>query len=108
VYEQVNKELEMSGELSGMMICWNPGVEVKVGKWPDKTGWSDKYQMSSGACLSDVQNMDRTQAKAFCFIEAMHIIVRDKCDPQEVHREFLKINEYQDGCAADMPGYGGI
>ena len=34
----------------------------------------------------------------------MHLIVRDECDPMAVHRAMMKIDEYRDGCAGDMPG----
>ena len=32
------------------MIAWNPDSEdIRVGPWPDKTGWSDNYDSTDGA-----------------------------------------------------------
>lgn len=31
-------------------------------------------------------------------------IVRDKVDPDAVHKAFLGLKEYYDGCSDDMPG----
>jgi len=39
------------------------------------------------------------------FVEAMHLIVRDRCDPQAVHRALLGLDEYRSGCSDDMPGF---
>jgi hypothetical protein len=37
------------------------------------------------------------------FINAMHMIVRDKCDPAVVHHVLSELDEYKDGCSDDMP-----
>lgn len=86
-----------------LMIAYNPGGQIKVGPWPDKTHWSDDYSFTTGACYSAVRKMNAEQLKTFCFIEAVHIIVRDRVNPMAVHWAFMDIDEYQDGCADDMP-----
>jgi hypothetical protein len=52
----------------------------------------------------EVQEATFEQRKTKVFINAMHMIVRDKCDPEVVHRVLSELEEYQDGCADDMPG----
>lgn len=95
-------------KLKEVMFAWNPGGEIKVGEWPDRTGWTRPYLMTSGACYVDVQKFNGQRAALFVFVEAMHIIVRDNVDPKSVHREFMKIDEYRDGCAIDMPKIKGM
>lgn len=57
-----------------VMLCWNPG----------------------GAAAPE-------RLTAACFIESMHLIVRDGCDPMAVHRALLGVTEYRDRCAPNMP-----
>ena len=89
-----------------MMFIWRPNSDqVKVGPWPDNTGWAKhtvEYPMSSGACYSDWHDMSHEQLKTMLFIEAIHLIVRDRVDADSVHREFCKIDEYRDGLSGDL------
>ena len=40
----------MGHGIDDWMVAWNPGSgEVDIGPWPDRTGWSDAYQMTRGA-----------------------------------------------------------
>jgi hypothetical protein len=88
-----------------VMLCWNPGTaQVALVAWPDPVRASGAYQSSALACYSAVQKMTPEQLKVTCFIEAMHLIVRDGCDPVAVHQALLGVSEYVDGCADDMPG----
>ena len=92
-------------KLKDVMFCWNPKTDqVKVGPMPVETGWSRKYMMSAGGCWAHVQKMNHEQAKLYCYLEAMHMIIRDRVDPDAVHRAFCGIVEYHDGLSADMPG----
>lgn len=87
------------------MLCWNPGTsEVIVVPWPDVDRKSKKYKMSCLACYSEVRAMSEERRKAMVFIEAVHLMVRDKCDPMAVHQAMLSLDEYIDGCSHDMPG----
>lgn len=87
-----------------MMFCWKPNSDqIKVGLWPDKMRWSNSWPRSCGACYTHWQKMNSEQLKTILFIEAVHLIIRDRVDPDAVHREFYKIDEYRDGLAEDMP-----
>lgn len=86
------------------MLCWNPGTaEVAIVEYPNNVGASNKYIMTALGCFPHVQKMTFDQRKAMVFIEAMHLIVRDGCDPASVHLALLGLEEYRDGCASDMP-----
>lgn len=87
------------------MLCWNPGTdEVALVPWPDTTDLSGRYFGTALACYTNVQKKDFEQRKAQVFIDAMHLIIRDKCDPMAVHKTLLGLDEYRDGCSEDMPG----
>lgn len=89
--------------LTNTMICWNPGGAVALVPWPDRAGASDRFEMSGGACYGEVKRASFEQRKAMAFIEAMHLIVRDGCDPAEVNRVLMGLEEYRAGCSGDMP-----
>ena len=85
------------------ILCWNPrSNEVALVPWPDTHGKSDHYMMTSLAVYTHVRESDFEQRKAIVFIEAMHLIVRDGCDPASVHGALLGLDEYRAGCAPDM------
>jgi hypothetical protein len=86
------------------MLCWDPGTDrVEVGPWPDTTGWSNKYERSTLACYHDIRKEFLSERRAIIFIEAIHLIIRDRCDPDAVHRALLNLEEYRDGLSYDMP-----
>ena len=100
------------------MVCWNPddGAFASLGEmrdepagavalvpWPDSAGVSDAYAMSWGACDRAVHRAPAEDRKALVFIQAMHLIVRDGCDPEVVHRALLGLEEYRAGLSDDMP-----
>jgi hypothetical protein len=90
------------------ILCWNPGTsQVRVFEFPPPDGfygrWA-KYEMTTLADSQHFCEMTFEQRKAAVFIEAMHIVVRDKCSPMAVHLALLEVQEYRDGCALDMPG----
>lgn len=87
-----------------VMLCWNPGTDqVALIHWPDRERLSDQFDFSCLACNSDVQEMSFEQAQAQVFMEAMHLIVRDRVDPDAVHRALSGLKEYCNGCSDDMP-----
>lgn len=89
-----------------VMLCWNPGSdEVAIVKWPDKIGASEKYLMTGLACFLEIHDKKYDYIKQLVFIEAIHLIVRDKCDPMAVHNALLQVQEYRDGLACDMPDF---
>jgi len=89
-----------------VMLCWNPGTaEVALIEWPDHLGGrSERYTMTTLACEERIHGKTFEERKAIVFIEAMHLVVRDRCDPRAVHRALLELDEYRDGCSPDMPG----
>ncbi len=61
------------------MLCWDPDSErVALMPWPDRARRSDAYRMSGLACYSHVQGMTFEQRKTVVFIEAMHLVVRER------------------------------
>jgi hypothetical protein len=95
-----------------LMLCWNPDTDqVAVFEFPPSDdNWerysrqTSRYEMTTMGCESRFHGISFEHRKLLVFIEAMHLIVRDKCDPIAVHRAMLNIREYRDGCASDMPG----
>ncbi|WP_156880531.1 hypothetical protein [Thermomonas fusca] len=90
-------------DCTNAMLCWTPGTaNVKLVPWPDTIRASDAYRSTTLACNSYVHGKNFEQRKAIAFIEAVHLIVRDKVDAAAVHNTMLDLEEYRDGCAEDM------
>lgn len=89
------------------VLCWSPlwsrrhkraGPNVAVLRF----GEDDSAFACTGlAPFLHVRRATRAQRKTMVFIEAVHLMVRDRCDPREVHRALLRVEEYQDGLAED-------
>lgn len=87
-----------------VMLCWNAGTDqVALVRWPDKADNSHQYRSSDLACYTHIRNMSFEQRKTQIFVSAMHLIARDGCDPNAVHRALSGLKEYCAGCAPDMP-----
>lgn len=104
--------------LTNSIICWVPETKhVFITPWPD-AGQIEAIEKglgvhlrTGGACWSHVQKLPFSKRKEQVFIDAVHLIVRDKCDPMAVHNAFSVLEEYRDGLAYDMPrtsGWGGL
>lgn len=91
----------MSKSIKDYMVIWQDGGFVELERWPARGPSKGK---SWGACNVGVPEASFEKRKMYVFINAMHMIVRDKCDPALVHRVLSELEEYQDGCADDMPG----
>lgn len=90
------------------MLCWDPDSDhVALLPWPDTARRSDRYRMTTLACNAELHQMTLEQRKTQVFIEAMHLIIRDNCDPKAVHRALMGLDEYRHGCSPDMPGMPG-
>lgn len=76
------------------MSHWSYGFVMwtRAGRWADGLGAAHEWTFET--------------AKAWLFMTFAHIVVRDGVPAAEVHREFLKIEEYRDGLSDDMPGIG--
>jgi len=87
-----------------------PGA-IAVGPWPDRTGWTDPYFMTDGACMVEWRKLIKDEgewaAVAFTFIIWNTAVGRDGIDPQDAHNAFLKIDEYAERCSPDMKGARG-
>lgn len=89
------------------MLCWNPGkAEVMVVSHTDPREiiTADKLQNSSLACYGVWESLTAARRRELMLMEALQLIVRDKCDAEAVHRALLRIDEYVEFCADDMPG----
>ena len=95
----------MSKSIKDYMIIWRDGGAVELERWPAHGPCMGK---SWGACYPSLQAASFEDRKQAVFIQAMHMIVRDKCDPALVHRVLSELEEYEDGCADDMPGIAKI
>ncbi len=86
------------------MLLWNPrSGAVLLKPWPETDGLHSDYRTGL-ACYAEVRKASFEQRKTMVLIEAMHLIVRDGIDPQHLHAVLLKLDEYRDACADDMPG----
>ncbi len=88
------------------MVAYNPGEpdSVKVGPWPDRTGWSCQLDFTMGCCELARHGWPEDRKVAMMFIDFHTIVVGDRMDPQAVHREFLKIDEYRRRISPDIDG----
>lgn len=92
-------------KLKETLIAWSPdNGKVKVGKWPDTSGWTEEYYMTGGASYTEVQSMSEIEAMHRVYRDAITLIIRDGIDPFAVHEEFLKIDEYEKCLSPDTPG----
>jgi len=60
--------------------------------------------MSMGACVFERQNKPHWEQVALMMVDFHTMVVRDGLDPQTVHREFLKIDEYRRFISPDCEG----
>ncbi|WP_439814647.1 hypothetical protein [Zavarzinia sp. CC-PAN008] len=83
--------------LDGWMVEWDPGdpTSVRVGPWPDRTGWTRNWTFKTGAY--DQDGSATTPAEQFGAMMTIFalLVVRDGLDPALLHREFRKIDAYR-------------
>jgi len=97
-----NLETEYGTDSTTMVLCWIPETN-KVSLLP-LGGFIPSDYYTDLACHEDIQGMSFAERQQRVFSAAMKLIIRDRCDPDAVHRAFLDLDEYRDGCANDMPG----
>ncbi len=90
-------------KLTEALIAYDSQNGIKVGPWPDETGWADDYIFTTGACYTFVHEMTSEHKTRWAFIEAMQIIIRHGLDPKMVHDAFCEIKEYRKGLECDTP-----
>jgi hypothetical protein len=92
------------------LIAWTPdsrdAVEVGPLLRAGEADWTEPYDYTGGAAYTTRRKMTGPLATAMVFIEFHTLVVRDGLDPQAVHREFLKIDEFRDHMSPDCPGLG--
>lgn len=87
------------------MIAWNSNSnEIKVGPWPDATGWSRNYSFTTGANNMAIHDLSNDQQVANLFVNFNKVVVRDGVGVNAAHKAFLKIAEYRQFIAPDMDG----
>lgn len=88
------------------VLCWIPETDkvrvLPLGS-PELMALPNEYCTGLAAYVH-VRKLPHEMLKLVAYVEAMHLIVRDGCDPMAVHRALLQLKEYRDGCAPDMPG----
>jgi len=85
-----------------MVGCTPSEGKIEVGPWPDRTRWSDKYELTAGCC--EMPRLETSpEEQMLCLLRDFHtIVVADGLDPQAVHREFLKIGAYRAWVAPEL------
>jgi hypothetical protein len=79
-----------------IFLVYTPGTDqVALSDHDDPRRWRRRL------FGQELSGMDFEERKARVFIQAVHLIVRDRCDPLAVHRALLGLEEYQDGLAED-------
>ena len=81
-------------------IGWNSvtdkgKTEIEVGPYPDRTGWTSRYDGLVGGCVPIVQELNSAERSAMLFVDFNALVIGHGLDPMTVHREFLKIDEYR-------------
>jgi hypothetical protein len=84
------------------MIAWDvaskahPEGRFKVGPWPDKTGWSDEYLMTSGACFTHIRSYSKDEARLYLLSEIITIMDRDNVSFDKIKEQMYesKMIEY--------------
>lgn len=82
------------------VLYWCPGTAQVCVQPPADDG--DRWHTGAGAYAA-FREADFETRKSMLFIEAMHMIICDRCSPDAVHAALQAFPEYCDGLAADMP-----
>lgn len=90
-------------EYKETMVAYNHGGPIVTGPWPDRTGWSDDYQSSVGACELRVQEANKEDRAIIILLDFHHAVVRDRVPVMDAHKAFMVIDEYRDMMACDVP-----
>jgi hypothetical protein len=81
-------------------IGWNSvtdkgKTEIEVGPYPDRTGWTGRYDGLIEGGMPIVQELNSAERSAMMFMEFNALVIGHGLDPMTVHRELLKIDEYR-------------
>ncbi|KNY19136.1 hypothetical protein [Methylobacterium sp. ARG-1] len=99
------------------MIAWTPRSEaeghrstvgqVKVGPWPDRTGWSDGFAFHGGGSAVTGHLPSKAMVAIMVLQDFNTLILRDGMRPRIVHEAMLAIAEYRRAIDPEIPGAGG-
>lgn len=85
------------------MIAWNPSKEdpndpeagVEVGKHPDTTGWSNKYDGTMGMCFSALDNLNDEELFGHLIFLAL-LLAADGIEIKRIMQELDKIRVWNE------------
>jgi hypothetical protein len=83
------------------MLCWETGGEVRVD--PVGSRKADHLPNSALGVFAHVRKMNFEQRQALVFITALYLIICEACNPINVHRALLRLEEYRTSCFVDIP-----
>ena len=88
----------MTYEGNDYMIAWDSLTKtprVRVGPWPDRTGWSDDYRLTTGCCDVYFHRLSESeQAQALLNLAAD--LMFTGVAPRDVLQEFSKIRTWRE------------
>jgi hypothetical protein len=85
------------------IIAYDVGGPIRVGPWPDKTGWSEIYERTVGACFADTRSLSGVSAQRQMLLDFHHAVVRDGVPVKDAHEAFAAIDEYRACMSLDVP-----
>ena len=77
---------------------------IEVGPHPDRSGWSRCYQSKLGSINLEEKHLRGADLVARIFLDFHTIVVGGGLNPQTVHLEFLKIDEYRWAISPEIEG----
>lgn len=80
----------------GREFCGGPSGSILVGPWPDMTGWSEKYMLSTGYCDAGFEKKSTKQQTQILRNLFLNLVLGDGLYPQTVHDEFNKLKIWRD------------
>lgn len=90
------------------LIAWTPadcnGPCIEVGVWPDRSGWSDDYAMTGGACFREWHEAEPDTLALLVMLAFNTAVVRDGVPVDAAHEAFLKIDQYRERISPDTEG----
>lgn len=83
---------------------WMVGVDpdsrtVEVGPWPDRTGWSDRYAFTTGACFFARSTLSD---RLIGMLDDLDAVIAWGVAPLDAYREFAKVEWFRQIAAAGI------
>lgn len=88
--------------IENAMLCWDSGTgRALVVRHPDRSGLSDEYGTTVGACFRYWSDLDERGRKLQLLIEAWHGVAFGGIPAQSMHKALLVVPEYRSMLADD-------